>query len=89
MIGSNLCRVLPVLAANCWFYQAVPKYGGIIPLAVFVNGGIMQQFVLELLIIPTTVLAKAGRIYIRLFLKICGYKNQSVNAVYGCNRCLF
>jgi len=63
MIGSNLCKVLPVLTANCWFYQAVLEYGGIIPLAAFVNSVVMQQFVLEMLIIRTTVLGRSGRIY--------------------------
>jgi len=55
--------VLPVLTVNCWFYQAVLRYGGIIPLAAFVSAVIIQQFVLEMLIIPTTVLGKCGRIY--------------------------
>ena len=52
-----------MLTANCWFYQAVLEYGGIIPLAAFVNSVVMQQFVLEMLIIRTTVLGRSGRIY--------------------------
>jgi hypothetical protein len=35
--GSNLGRVFTVLTAICWFYEAVLKYDGIIPLAVLVN----------------------------------------------------
>jgi hypothetical protein len=80
MVGSNLGRVLTLLTENYSFYQAVLKCGRIIPLCVLVNAEIMQLFVLEMLIIPTTVLGKLEE-YFRPSLKICGYTNQSVYAV--------
>ena len=68
MVGSNPGRVVTSLTANYLFYQAVLKYGGIIPLDVLVSAEIIRPFVLEMLIIPTTVLRNLEE-YFRPFLE--------------------
>ena len=68
VVGSNPGRVFTFLTTNYLFYQAVHKYGGIIRLDVLVSAEIIQPFVLEMLIIPTTVLRYLEE-YFRLFLE--------------------